>query len=146
MIKPRGFAAIGLDRIKCNHNLGGVFRAAGVFGASLVVVSGQRIGKFSTDTMKAHRHIPCVEADDLWTQIPYGAQPVVIELVEGARSLDAFIHPESAFYVFGPEDGSVKPQYVKSAAHVVQIPAGCLNVAAAVNVVLYDRIAKQRRK
>ena len=142
----RGFAAIGLDRIKCNANLDSVLRAAGVFGASLVVVSGARIGKFATDTMKAHRHIPCVEADDLWTQIPFGAQPVVIEIVEGSRSLDSFIHPESAFYVFGPEDGSVRPAYVRAAAHVVQIPAGCLNVAAAVNVVLYDRLAKQRRK
>jgi tRNA(Leu) C34 or U34 (ribose-2'-O)-methylase TrmL len=45
--------------------------------------------------------------------------------------------------VFGPEDGHV-PKGIRTACHrFVTIPShGCLNLAAAVNVVLYDRMAK----
>jgi tRNA(Leu) C34 or U34 (ribose-2'-O)-methylase TrmL len=48
--------------------------------------------------------------------------------------------------VFGPEDGHV-PKGVRGACHrFVTIPSdGCLNLAAAVNVVLYDRMAKARQ-
>lgn len=139
----RGFAAIGLDRPKCTANLGGVLRAAGCFSADLVIVSGTRMGKYATDTMKAWRHVPCIEADDLYGVVPFGATPVVVEIVERARDLRHFTHPPQAFYIFGPEDGSVRKEYVERAAHVVRIPAGCLNLAAAVNVLLYDRESKR---
>jgi tRNA(Leu) C34 or U34 (ribose-2'-O)-methylase TrmL len=71
---------------------------------------------------------------------------VVIEVHYRARSLTSFTHPESAFYIFGPEDGSVRKEIVERVPLIVQIPAGCLNLAAAVNVVLYDRLAKSSRK
>jgi tRNA(Leu) C34 or U34 (ribose-2'-O)-methylase TrmL len=72
-----------------------------------------------------------------------GAVPVCVELGEGYESLPGFTHPEHALYVFGPEDGSV-PRPIKQACHqFVSIPTHvCLNLAAAVNVVLYDRLAK----
>lgn len=138
----RGFAAIGLDRCKDKENLGGVLRAAGCYGAGLVVVSGGRLGKYATDTMRAYRHIPCIEAD-LLASVPFGATPVVVELTERSKSLVNFRHPESAFYIFGPEDGSVSQDIVSKVQNVVQIPIQfCMNLAATVNVVLYDRLAK----
>lgn len=142
----RGFAAIGLDRPKDKANLGGVLRAAQCFGASLVVVGGDRMGKFATDTMKAWRHIPCIEAPNVMDAVPFGAVPVVVELCDRARSLTGFAHPERAYYIFGPEDGSVRREIIESAPLVVQVPtAGCLNLAAAVNVVLYDRTLKEAK-
>jgi len=139
----RGYAAIGLDRVKCKANLGGVLRAVGVFNADLVMVSGARLGKYATDTTKAYRHVPSLQVDDLWANVPFGATPVVIEVRERAKPLTRFVHPESAFYIFGPEDGSVRKDIIERAPAVVRIPAGCLNLAAAVNVVLYDRLLKR---
>lgn len=142
----RGYAAIGLDRPKSPVNLGGVLRAAGCYGASLVVIGGDRMGKFATDTMKAWRHIPCIETRDVMDAIPFGAIPVVVELCERSHSLLNFVHPERAYYIFGPEDGSVRKSIIESAPCVVQIPMnGCMNLAATANVVLYDRVAKQGR-
>ena len=143
----RGFASIGLVRPKAVENVGAVLRAAFCYDVAMVAIQGDRTPVSShIDTTKAWRHIPVLRGDDLHALIPFDAVPVAVDLVDGAVSLTAFQHPARAFYVFGPEDGSVRPAYVRAAAHVVQIPAGCLNVAAAVNVVLYDRLAKQRRK
>ena len=143
----RGFAAIGLDRPKCKENLGGALRAAGCYGAKLVMVNGQRMGRYATDTMAAYKHIPCLEVDDLLGNIPYGATPVVIELTDNSRSLVDFVHPEAAFYIFGPEDGSVKKEILSAVARVIKVPTThCMNLAATVNVVLYDRMAKELRK
>lgn len=142
----RGYAAIGLDRCKDPANLGGVLRAAQCYDAGLVMLAGGRIGKHATDTMKAWRHIPCVEVDDLMAHVPYGAIPVVVELVDKARTIFNFVHPHSAFYIFGPEDGGVKKEIVERVDRVIQIPTrGCMNLASTVNVVLYDRMLKQQR-
>jgi tRNA(Leu) C34 or U34 (ribose-2'-O)-methylase TrmL len=142
----RGYAAIGLDRPKDTANLGGVLRAAQCYGASLVMLSGGRMGKYATDTMKAYRHLPCVEVDDLLAHCPYADEPVVVEIVERAKPLFDFVHPHSAFYIFGPEDGGVKKEIVERVQRVIKIPTmGCMNLAATVNVVLYDRMLKQQR-
>lgn len=143
----RGFAAIGLDRVKTPVNVGSVLRAAMCFGSSLVVVGGGRIKKASTDTTKAYRHIPCIEVDDVMDAVPYGCMPVVVEICDKATSLFDFVHPERAYYIFGPEDNSVKPSIVASVPLVVKIPTQfCMNLAATVNVVLYDRLMKQRTR
>jgi tRNA(Leu) C34 or U34 (ribose-2'-O)-methylase TrmL len=140
----RGFAAIGLDRCKDTANLGGVLRAAQCYGAASVAVSGGRMGKYATDTMKAWKHIPCTETDDVMACIPFGAMPVVVELCERAKSIVGFTHPESAYYIFGPEDGSVRREIIDRAPLVIQIPTKfCMNLAATVNVVLYDRLMKR---
>ena len=75
----RGYAAIGLDRPKDTANLGGALRAAQCYGAATVLLSGARMGKYSTDTMKAYRHLPCVEIDDLMAGIPFACVPVVVD-------------------------------------------------------------------
>lgn len=72
-----------------------------------------------------------------------GATPVAIEFVKGAPSLFEFEHPKHAYYIFGPEDGSLPKRLQKN---VVYIPTTyCLNLAATVNIVLYDRAAKLGR-
>lgn len=142
----RGYAAIGLDRSKDTANLGGVLRAAQVYGASLVMLSGGRMGKYATDTMKAWRHIPCVEVYDLMASIPFACIPVAVELSPRAKPLFDFQHQQQAFYIFGPEDGSIKKEIIERVPLVVQIPmTGCMNLAATVNVILYDRACKQHK-
>ncbi|MEK6346394.1 MAG: RNA methyltransferase [Burkholderia sp.] len=144
--RPRGFAAIGLHQPKDPKNVGSILRAAGCFGAAMVAMSGQRFMRSATDTQKAYRHLPVIRADDLASVIPFGAVPVAIEFIRGAPPLTTYQHPESAFYIFGPEDGSVPSELLGRCRDVVFVPtAFCMNLAAAVNVVLYDRLAKQVR-
>ena len=63
---------------------------------------------------------------------------------ERARGLVKFQHPERALYIFGPEDGSVSKSILERVPFIVSVPTNrCMNLAATVNVVLYDRMAKQ---
>lgn len=138
----RGFAAIGLVNPKTEGNIGGAMRAVGCYEGRLIVIQGQRYKKMREDTQKAWRHIPLLHCD-LLDAVPQECEVVVVELVEGAKPLTTFRHPERAFYIFGPEDGSVPKDIIERAKHVVQVPTKhCMNLAATVNVVLYDRMAK----
>ena len=81
--------------------------------------------------------------DDLKKILPLGCIPVAVELVDGARPLPEYTHPDRALYIFGPEDGSLDKEIRDWCEDVVYIPTtGCMNLAATVNVVLYDRLAK----
>lgn len=139
--RPRGFAAIGLFNPKTDHNVGGVLRAAQCYGASMVAIQGDRYKPTLTNVFKTERHIPILEVEDLAFAIPYATEPIIIELTDTAESLVTFKHPNSAFYIFGPEDGSVPKSWHKY--RQVKVPMTlCMNLAATVNVVLYDRMAK----
>lgn len=141
----RGFAAIGLVRPKDVHNIGGVLRAAGCYGVSLVAIQGDRTPVRSCqDTQKAYKHIPVVRGDDLFAMCPFDAVPVGVDLVEDAEPLPSFTHPERAFYVFGPEDGTLGSAHLSRCSRRVMVPTRfCMNLAATVNVILYDRLAKR---
>lgn len=138
-----GFAAIGLHRAKDRNNIGSVLRAAMCYSASMVAVSGRRYAHSKTDTTKAFRSLPLIACEDLRQVIPHGAVPIAVDLINGAQQLPAFKHPRNAFYVFGPEDGTLGGETLTWCRDVVYVPTRfCMNLAAAVNVVLYDRLAK----
>lgn len=139
----RGYFGVGLYHVKNTINVGAVLRAAGCFDAAFVASCGGRYKRVPTDTMKAYRRIPLLQVDDLKSVIPYDCVPVAVELVPGAVRLETYKHPERAFYVFGGEDQTLGKPVLEWCRDVVVVPAGCLNLAAAVNVVLYDRTAKQ---
>jgi tRNA(Leu) C34 or U34 (ribose-2'-O)-methylase TrmL len=140
------YVAIGLVNPKNPTNIGGVMRAAGCYNADAVFYSGERANRamrFQTDTKDVVQRIPLAAVDDLLENIPVGAEVVCVELVEGAIALPQFSHPANAFYVFGPEDGTIPQVIVDLATAVVYVPTiGCMNLAATVNVLLYDRCAK----
>lgn len=141
-----GYAAIGLHNPKNSQNVGGVLRAAYCFGAALVAIAGSRYRPQSTDTAKAYRFPPVVQVDDLHSVVPFDCVPVAVERRAGAVALPGYAHPERAFYLFGPEDGDLGQSITRWCRDVVYIPSGhSLNLAAAVNIVLYDRLAKQMR-
>ena len=143
----RGYSAIGLHMPKTNANVGSVLRAAHCYGAAMVATSGRRYHHAATDASKGYRHIPLIQCDDLHAVIPFDCVPVAVELLDNARDLTTYAHPERAFYVFGPEDGTLGPSITNWRRDVVQIPSRyCMNLAATVNVVLYDRLAKQMRQ
>ena len=140
----RGYHAIGLCMPKTDANVGSVLRAAFAFGTAFVATTGRRYKPSFTDTIKGVRHLPLLHTADLRAVIPFDCVPVAVELCEGALPLAKYVHPERAFYVFGPEDGSVPPSVLAWCRDVVYIPTRtCLNLAACVNVVLYDRASKR---
>lgn len=147
----RGFASIGLVNPKTPANIGSVLRAADCYGARAVCIEGARghgmAARCNTDTTAAFKRIPTILCDDIFDGHPVGTIPVAVDLVDGAVSLVDFQHPQCAFYVFGPEDGTLGKRHLERCAHRVVIPtSGCMNLAATVNVVLYDRLAKGLRK
>ncbi|CAH9065080.1 hypothetical protein PSECIP111951_03624 [Pseudoalteromonas holothuriae] len=141
-----GFACIGLTNPKSPSNVGAVMRAAGCYGVNSVFYTGKRFDnarKFTTDTKKVYQNIPLIGTPSLADMLPLGATPVAIELIEGAKPLTEYTHPKSAFYLFGPEDGSLDKGTLKLCQDVIYVPTqGCMNLAATVNVVLYDRLLK----
>jgi len=140
-----GYACIGLHHPKNRINVGAALRAAGCFDAALVVTSGKRYTQSITDVSVAHKRIPLLQVSSVIESIPYDCVPVAIEVCEDAIDLPVYEHPKRAFYIFGPEDGTLGASVVQRCRDVVRIPAGCLNLAACVNVVLYDRLAKEKR-
>lgn len=143
--------SIGLSNPKSPENVGSVMRAAGCYQVDAVFYTGERYAraaKFNHDTKQVSQRIPltgvnCLLDDSLLEGMPNDSQIVCVELVEGAIPLPQYKHPDNAFYIFGPEDGSLSQEIVDRADAVVYIPTiGCMNLAATVNVLLYDRLAK----
>lgn len=132
---------------KSPQNMGSILRAAGCYQAQSIRYTGERYARakaFSTDTKNAHLNITVIQVSAVIDPInDEHLTKVAIELVEGATPLPHFEHPEEALYIFGPEDGSIEQDVVDQCDHVVYIPTiGCMNLAATVNVLLYDRMAK----
>ena len=138
--------SVGLVNPKNVSNVGSVMRASGCFGVSRVWYSGeryQRARRFATDTKNAAESIPLQHTESFFESLDADTKTVCIELVEGAIALPDYQHPLHVCYLFGPEDGSLSQSMIDRADDVVFIPSiGCLNLAASVNVVLYDRQAK----
>lgn len=138
----RGYAAIGIYAPKNTINFGGTLRAAMCYNAALIILDTPRFKNWASDTTNAEKHIPTIVGGIL-DHRPHNCPLIVIELLPEAKSLTTFTHPERAFYVFGPEDGNVPKSIINKAQHVVSIPTRfCMNLAATVNVVLYDRLLK----
>ncbi|MFT6993150.1 MAG: tRNA(Leu) C34 or U34 (ribose-2'-O)-methylase TrmL [Paraglaciecola sp.] len=131
---------------KSPQNMGSILRAAGCYQAQSVRYTGERYARakaFQTDTKNVHLDINVTHVSEIICATDTNLVKVAVELVEGATPLPNFIHPENALYIFGPEDGSIEQEIVDQCDHVVYIPTvGCMNLAATVNVLLYDRLAK----
>ena len=143
---PPSSASIALIDPKSPSNVGAVMRAAGCYGVTQVRYTGVRFAraaKYHTDTHNISSQIPLLHVDDILSPFAHPMSIVCVELAEGASLLPHFEHPDNALYVFGPEDGSIPQAVINRADSVVYIPTeGCMNLAASVNVVLYDRLSK----
>ena len=142
----RGFSAIAIDSPKSEANVGGALRAAHCYGAALIVLRAPRFHRLPTNTMATERHVPVIVRDAVFDALPYDCVPVAIEFMDDARSLVEYVHPERAFYIFGPEDGSLGQRIRGRCRDVVMVPTVfCMNLASTVNVVLYDRMVKRSK-
>jgi tRNA(Leu) C34 or U34 (ribose-2'-O)-methylase TrmL len=139
---------VGLTDPKSPSNVGAVMRAAGCYQVDEVRYTGARYAraaKFHTDTKDASKKIPLNAVECLANNLTPEQKIVCVDLVEGAVPLPDFQHPENALYIFGPEDGTITQDVINIADAVVYVPTiGCMNLAASVNVLLYDRLAKSK--
>jgi tRNA(Leu) C34 or U34 (ribose-2'-O)-methylase TrmL len=145
--------AVALIDPKYPHNVGAALRACSCWGigqlwwtgnrVTLDVPAGERLPR--EERMKGYRSVAMVRDDRVFDRFEPGTvTPVAVEIRPAVESLVTFEHPEDALYVFGPEDGGL-PKPIRLLCHrFVVIPTHhCLNLAAAVNVVLYDRRLKR---
>ena len=146
--------AVVLINPKFPHNLGQAVRALSCFNTTQLWWSGKRV----LDELQHLGRIPREErmrgyqdVSILYNERPLDAYdkvdavPVCIELVPGAEDLIDFEHPRNAVYVFGPEDGGVDQGTRRKCHRFVKIPTKhCTNLSAAVYLVLYDRLLKDR--
>jgi len=147
----RGYACVALENPTDPVNVGHTLRAAMCFGAGMVIIAGAppglKMSHLHTDPGRAWRHIPSVQVDSVFDAFPHGCAAVGVEMTADALDLVSFAHPERACYIFGPENGSLSEETLARCEHVVKIPTNLsLNLAATVNVILYDRMAKTRRR
>jgi tRNA(Leu) C34 or U34 (ribose-2'-O)-methylase TrmL len=154
--------AIVLHMPKYPHNVGQIVRLASAYGIGQVWYSGDRIRAAiglrlpREERMRRYEDVVLVNHPDplarLCDALP-DARPVAVELRPNSESLVDFIHPDALpevdrqrgapIYVFGPEDGSLPGSMVKRCHRFVVIPSyECLNLAASVATILYDRMAK----
>jgi tRNA(Leu) C34 or U34 (ribose-2'-O)-methylase TrmL len=141
-----GNPAVVLYQPKHIHNVAGAIRACSVFGVPRLRWTGRRIA-FSKESgerlpreerMKGYRDVDWRRDDRAFDDL--GGTPVAVEIRRGAENLIYFEHPPDAVYVFGPEDGSLTAGVLALCHRFVVIPAThCLNLSAAVNIVLFHR-------
>lgn len=147
--------AVVLINPKYLHNVGQTVRALSCFGVEQLWWSGARglraLEKLDRlpreERMRGYAEVAILHADrPLEAYEGSGVTPVAVELLPGSESLVHFEHPENAVYVFGPEDGSIDQGTRRHCHRFVQIPTThCVNLSAAVYIVLYDRLLKSIR-
>lgn len=143
----RRMTAVILQRVKYPHNLAAAIRAAACFGADHVFYTGNRFEFKDGDRlpreerMKGYRSVEFEKTERPFDKLPRGARTVCIELTPTSMPLTYYQHYAGpTAYVFGPEDGSVGQSFRGLCHEFVYIPAyHCLNLAAAINVVLAHR-------
>jgi len=142
--------SIGLINPKSPDNVNSVLRAAGNYRVNQVYYTGSRYDRalaLNPDSpnisRKVGESVHLNNVGDLHDLHESEIKRVCIEFALGATPLPEYQHPKNACYIFGPEDGNIPQDIIDSADDVVYVPTvGSMNIAATVNVVLYDRLAK----
>ncbi|MCW8931201.1 MAG: TrmH family RNA methyltransferase [Gammaproteobacteria bacterium] len=143
-------ASIGLSNPKNPENVNSVRRAAGNFCVDSIFYTGSRYPRAvrlnpepPNMSREVSRDIPVIGVSCLINDTPKELKIVCVEFAEDAIPLPGYQHPDNALYIFGPEDGTLSQALIDKADAVVYVPTqGCMNLAATVNVVLYDRLTK----
>jgi tRNA(Leu) C34 or U34 (ribose-2'-O)-methylase TrmL len=144
--------AIYLHNPKYPHNLGQTIRACACFGVKQVWWSGQRVVRElegldripREERMRGYEDVSLLYSERAIDAFPSDVVPVALEFRPNSEKLPDFVHPKKAVYVFGPEDGSLDRGILSRCHRFVFIPTKhCVNLSAAVYMVLYDRMVKE---
>jgi len=142
--------SLGLVNPKSPDNVGSVLRAAANYRVDKVFYTGvrypraiERKARTVDMSRKISKDVLISQAGCLLDAVTENMKIVCVEFAINAIPLPEYQHPESAMYIFGPEDGSIDQEIIDQADAVVYVPTvGCMNLSASVNVLLYDRLVK----
>lgn len=161
---------IGMVNPKTPQNMGSALRAMSVYDdGAAVLYTGNRYdiaSRFSTDPHGAGSNVPKVHVHSLEAAVTAArslcglggdslqrdVRVVAVDLIDRAVPLHEYTHPDIpsahraslVIYVFGPEDGTLSPALLNMCDDAVFVPTrGSMNLAATINVLLYDRQAKR---
>jgi len=145
--------SVGLINPKSPYNVSSVMRTAGNFSVDSVFYTGKRYPRALMRNpglpdmhRKVGQSIPLTEVESIIDAASPDMTLVCIEFAENAIALPSYEHPDNAMYIFGPEDGNVSQDIIDRVDAVVYVPTiNSMNLAATVNVVLYDRLAKSAK-
>lgn len=146
--------SIILERVKYPHNLAAAIRAAACFGAEHLFYTG---GRFSfadgerlprEERMKGYASVKWMPASRPFDLLAPHTRIVGVELLPTSAPLTHYQHWSwDTAYVFGPEDGSLSKSFRGLCHEMIYIPSRhCLNLAAAVNVVLAHRSMQRQQR
>lgn len=138
---------------KYSFNVGAALRMCSCFDVNQLWWTGDRVRLDDSskrlpreERMKDYQSVSCFANEDITkvlNEFP-NCVPVAVEVRPNSELLPYFEHPENAIYIFGPEDGSVADGILHRCHRFLAIPsAHCLNLGAAVGLVLYDRRMKR---
>ena len=141
---------IGIENPKRDHNIGTLLRSAVIFNAMFLFSVNERYRAQTSDTSNSREVIPFYhykDAQDMHDHLPYGYQPVGVEMTDDTENLQDFVHPRKAVYLLGSEDNGLSKKSLELCHKKIILPGRrSLNVAVAGSIVMYDRIAKLTRK
>ena len=146
--------SVALINPKFPHNVGAALRACSCFNVEQLWWTGSRVTLDHKEgyrlpreeRMKGYKDVEMnIEKDGyIFDKFSKDVTPVAIELRPGSEMLPYFEHPENPLYVFGPEDGGLSRVQLMHCHKFVVIPtAHCVNLSAAVYMILYDRLLKR---
>lgn len=141
----RGYFGIGIYHCKTSENIGTLWRAAYLYGASYIFTIGKRFPKKASDTVNSRKQIPLFEYqsyEDFYGNIPNSCQVVCIE--QSGTPLKRIVHPEQTVYLLGSEDQGL-PSEISKGKLCIEIETQkpySMNVAMAGSIVMYDRFIK----
>lgn len=154
--------AVVLVEPKHPENVAGALRACAAFDIPRLYVTGERVKpepsrKPAGRIRREFRLTEYQEATELvWCDFPIHPKKtriVAVEILPGSVPLTYFelksdgsiMHPEECVYVFGPEDGTLGKAIRTLCTDFVIVPSQyCLNLACAVNIILWDRTFKRQ--
>ncbi len=144
-----GYFGIAVYNPKTESNVGTLWRSAFLYDAAFIGTVGARYRKQASDTPNTANHIPLinyVDFADLHDHIPHSCPLIGVELIEGAKTLSEYAHPQRAVYLLGAEDNGLPASVMDKCHDVVQIPTvrdWSMNVAVAGSIIMYDRHNKE---
>ena len=151
MSSPDNHNGVILINPKFDSNVAAVLRACSCFGITDLQYTGTRFNHGAKARIpREYRKRSYKDVNFRFSHRPFDqisdAIPVAVEVVDNAENLADFEHPDNAVYVFGPENGSIPKVFLRLCHKFVMIPTRhCTNLAGAVYITLYDRVAKEGR-
>jgi len=143
----RGFFEIGIYCTKTKVNVGTLWRSAYQLGAGGIFTIGKRFALQSSDTCKAHRHIPLREFVTFQEfQFARPKSSILVGVEFDGKLLSKFHHPQQAMYLLGAEDSGLPEYILKQCQSIVSIESvrqASYNVAVAGSIVMYQRLLQR---